>query len=60
LTITSTGSVTTTASGDAIDAPSGTAWQINWWTPQLGGKRAYRGRLGKDRSLGESRHSSAS
>ena len=29
LTITSTGSVTTTASGDAIDAPSGTAWQIN-------------------------------
>ena len=29
LTITSTGSVTTTASGDAISAPSGTAWQIN-------------------------------
>jgi hypothetical protein len=29
LTITSTGSVTTTASGDAINAPSGTAWQIN-------------------------------
>jgi hypothetical protein len=25
-----------------------------------GGKRAYRGRLGKDRSVGESRHSSAS
>ncbi len=29
LTITSTGSVTTTASGDAISAPLGTAWQIN-------------------------------
>src|SRR5277367_4740174 len=29
LTITSPGSVTTTASGDAINAPSGTAWQIN-------------------------------
>jgi hypothetical protein len=29
LTITSTGSVTTTASGDAISAPAGTAWQIN-------------------------------
>ena len=30
------------------------------WTPQLGGKRAYSGRLGKDRSLDESQHSSAS
>ena len=29
LTITSTGSVTSTGSSDAIDAPSGTAWQIN-------------------------------
>ena len=29
LTITSTGSVTSTSSSDAIDAPSGTAWQIN-------------------------------
>jgi hypothetical protein len=29
-------------------------------TSQKGGERAYRGRLGKDRSLGESRHSSAS
>jgi PLD-like domain len=27
------------------------------WTPQLGGEHAYRSRLGKDRSLGESRHS---
>jgi hypothetical protein len=26
----------------------------------MGGEHAYRGRLGKDRSLGESRHSSAS
>jgi hypothetical protein len=31
-----------------------------FWTPQLGGERAYRGRLGKDRSLRESRLSSAS
>src|ERR1700691_4608663 len=30
------------------------------WTSQLGGKRAYSGRLGKDRSLDESQHSSAS
>jgi len=30
------------------------------WMPQLGGKRAYSGRLGKDRSLDESQHSSAS
>jgi hypothetical protein len=29
LTITSTGSVTSTGSSDAINAPSGTAWQIN-------------------------------
>ena len=29
LTITSTGSVTATAGGDAISAPSGTAWQIS-------------------------------
>ena len=27
------------------------------WTPQLGGERAYKGRLGKGRSLGHSRHS---
>ena len=30
------------------------------WTPQLGGERVYRARLGKGRSLGESRHSVAS
>ena len=30
------------------------------WTPQLGGLRAYRGRLGKDRSLHEGRPSIAS
>ena len=30
------------------------------WTPQLGGKRAYRGRLGKDRNACQSRHSIAS
>src|SRR5208283_1113525 len=30
------------------------------WTGQLGGERAYKGRLGKDRNLGETRHSIAS
>src|SRR5271157_6146431 len=30
------------------------------WTPQLGGERAFRVLLGKDRCPGESRHSSAS
>jgi hypothetical protein len=35
------------------------AWYPCWGSAR-GGKRAYTGRLGKDRSLGESRHSSAS